>query len=100
MFGERSELWVQEAVWRYRRDHDGAWPSEQELVVDLADFIEVQSEADARDRLDQALRDDEVLLGLDDDGSWLVQLRQEDHDAITRRYIDRTMPRADVKERF
>ena len=99
LFGETSDLLVQEAVWSCH-ECDGQWPSTSGVVEKLTDFADVQSEADAGDRLVQAFRDGEIVLGLDDDGSWIVQLRQEDYDAITRRYIDRTMPRADVKERF
>jgi hypothetical protein len=96
LFGDASELLVQEAVW-FVRESDGDWPTEDELVDELAKFSEVESATDARGRLDRALADGEVTLELGDD-AWLVRISEETYDAITRRYMDRTMPRRNKEE--
>lgn len=100
LFGERSDLFVQEAVWSFR-EHDGGWPSEQELIAYLTAAFsqEVRSEDDARRRLDMALRDGEADLALDED-QWLVRIDPGVYDAITRRSMDRRMPRRDKEETF
>jgi hypothetical protein len=96
LFGERSDLLVQEAVWFFGESGD-EWPTEEELIEELAEFSEVESLADARGRLDRALAKREATLELDDE-AWTVRISEETYEAITRRYMDRTMPRRDKEE--
>jgi hypothetical protein len=97
LFGDTSELLVQEAAWLCR-DEDDQWPTEQELVDRLVEFAEVESSEDAGRRLELALHRGEAELLFDDEFGWLVSIDQATQDAISRRLMDRRMPRRDKEE--
>jgi len=99
-FGEFSESLVAEAVWSFHEQED-SWPEWGDVLEELQLFERVESRDDANTRLEGAIRDGEVVLRSVADGEHYVltlTLTPNSYDRITRRQMDRTMPRRDKEE--
>jgi len=99
-FGERSESLAPEAVWLFHQQED-CWPEWGDVLDELELFGQVESRDDANARLEAAIRDGEVALKSVPDGELYfltLRLDEDAYDRITRRRMDRTMPRRDKEE--
>ena len=99
-FGERSDSLVPEAVWRFHKVND-RWPLWDELLDELVEYPSIPSPADALARLEHAIREEEAIPKLAGKGlSFFITLDEDAYDRITRRHMDRAMPRKDREEQF
>jgi hypothetical protein len=98
IFGQPSELLVQEAVWIYREEQ-GSWPIWSEVVDSLAAFLSVDSRTEAEERLAHAVCNGEVVPRLQGRGrghSFTFRIPEETCDRIARRILAlRTTPLPD-----
>jgi hypothetical protein len=93
VIGERSDDLVQEAVWRLKRIRN-RWPRWQEASNELAKFPSVPSAQEAERRVEEAVRDGDVIVRLVRDGQdFRIELDRDTEDAIARRMLDHGMPR-------
>jgi hypothetical protein len=98
IFGQPSELLVQEAVWIYREEH-GSWPVWSQVVDSLAAFPSVDSRTEAEERLCQSVCNGEIVPKLQGRGrghSFTFRIPEETCDRIARRILAlRTTPLPD-----
>jgi hypothetical protein len=99
IFGQPSELLVQEAVYAFKR-REGDWPLIEEAIDKVMELADCDKEA-AEYRVMQAIHREQVQVVLRGRAKlWGLEVTQDVADAIWRRHRDMTMPRKDPAEFF